>query len=73
MEEKATAEVESATGTSRLAPVPLFGTIILYGTSYQFAEPRRSVGFEPSTIVGPANTNSSGVDQAEAVIVEAWW
>jgi len=34
VEEKATADADSATGTSRLAPCPRFGTMILYGTSY---------------------------------------
>jgi hypothetical protein len=36
VDEKATADAESATGTSRLAPCPRLGTMILYGTSYQF-------------------------------------
>jgi hypothetical protein len=35
VEENATAEAESATGTSKLAPWPRLGTMILYGTSYQ--------------------------------------
>eukprot|EP01050_Picozoa_sp_SAG11_P018180 SAG11_NODE_2708_length_3062_cov_1.659804_1_plen_114_part_10 len=34
VEEKATADAESATGTRRLAPCPRLGTMILYGTSY---------------------------------------
>jgi hypothetical protein len=31
---KAACEVDKAVGTSRFVPVPRFGTIILYGTSY---------------------------------------
>ena len=39
VEENATAEAESATGTSKLAPWPRFGSMILYGTSYQLPPP----------------------------------
>ena len=40
VEEKATAEAETATGTSRLAPTPLRGTMTANGVSYQFTLPQ---------------------------------
>ena len=54
VEENATEEVESATGTSRFAPVPFFGSMILYGTSYLCKRQTTRKALSPSLLCSSA-------------------